>query len=45
VDESVIGSAKVLPPEEFRLNWWQNFFYALGPRAPLRRNRRSWFLG
>jgi hypothetical protein len=27
VDESEIGSAKVLPPEELRLNWWQNFFY------------------
>jgi hypothetical protein len=26
VDESEIGSAKVLPPEEFRLSWWQNFF-------------------
>jgi hypothetical protein len=27
VDESEIGSAKVLPPEELRLSWWQNLFF------------------
>jgi hypothetical protein len=39
VDESGIGSAKVLPPEEFRLSWWQNFFLVRRKAGDFRRDR------
>jgi len=37
VDESEIGSAKVLPPEELRLSWWQNFFFGPAEVCDFRR--------
>jgi hypothetical protein len=40
VDESEIGSAKVLPPEELRLSWWQNFFYVAGSLTTSRETQR-----
>jgi hypothetical protein len=40
VDESEIGSTKVLPPEELRLSWWQNFFYVAGSLTTSRETQR-----